>query len=181
MEYIRKHLLDLSKVLNLSLGDPIEIKDCLKMKTTSKYQKWNSQQHLIGSFSNFKLKLRGAYWKVKIETKTKEFKGELRGKLSPAQLVIKALWNIFWVPDTNCSGYFVALEHVHHTRLSLEDRQSVHEARLCLVNMFCVHEGRFLSKGRHFGNPLKYKSTLKNSDLELKAFLVTRWGRDKNF
>ena len=32
VEHLSNHLLDLSQILNLSLGDPTEINDCLKLR-----------------------------------------------------------------------------------------------------------------------------------------------------
>jgi hypothetical protein len=67
VEYNSNHSSDLLKILNLSLGDQTKMKFGLKyeMKTTSdgrqpqNSKRGISQQPMIGSSSNFKLKLRG--------------------------------------------------------------------------------------------------------------------------
>ena len=69
-EYLSNHWSDLPQILNLSLGDQAQIKnasneDDLQWKTTlngrwpQNIKSGISQQPLIGSSSNFKLKLRG--------------------------------------------------------------------------------------------------------------------------
>ena len=64
VEYLSNHSSDPPQILNLRSGDQTKIK-MLDMKTTSNGRRpqniksWISQQPLIGSSSNFKLKLRG--------------------------------------------------------------------------------------------------------------------------
>jgi hypothetical protein len=66
MEYLSDHWPDPPKILNLSSEDQTKIK-MLEMKTTSNGRRPQniksgiSQQPLIGSSSNFKLKLRGPH------------------------------------------------------------------------------------------------------------------------
>ena len=64
VEYLSNHVLDHSLILNLSFDDQIIILEIFKMKTASKGRRHQNiksgihQQPLIGSYSNFKLKLR---------------------------------------------------------------------------------------------------------------------------
>ena len=64
VEYLSNHLLDKTQILNLSLDDQTIFFKIFKMKTTSNGRRPQniksgiSQQPLIGSYSNFKLKLR---------------------------------------------------------------------------------------------------------------------------
>ena len=64
VEYLSNHCSDLPPILNLSSGDQTKTK-MLKMKMISNWrqhqtiQSWIYQQPLIGSSSNYKLKLRG--------------------------------------------------------------------------------------------------------------------------
>ena len=116
VKYINNHWLDLPPILNLSSGDQTKIK-MLEMKTTSNGRRpqnnksWISQQHLIGSSSNFKLTLRGPNQNKKC-LKWRRPQMEVRGKyeentkeissvalLSPACLLVILLdssFNIFW-------------------------------------------------------------------------------------
>ena len=63
VEYLSNHLLDHSQILNLSFDDQIIILEIFKMKTASNGRRLQniksgiSQKPLIGSYSNFKLKL----------------------------------------------------------------------------------------------------------------------------
>ena len=64
VEYLSNHSSDPPQILNLRSGDQTKIKnawneDNLQWKTTSNIESAISQQPLIGSSSNFKLKLRG--------------------------------------------------------------------------------------------------------------------------
>ena len=76
VEYISNHWSNLPQIVNLISGDQFWIKnawndDDLQWKTTSKYQSCISQQPLIGSSWNFKLKLREPNKKYKMKTPLK--------------------------------------------------------------------------------------------------------------
>ena len=59
IEYLSNHWSDLSQILNLSSGDQTKIKNVWNGRRPNNIKSWISQQQLIGSFSNFELKLRG--------------------------------------------------------------------------------------------------------------------------
>ena len=64
VEYLSNHWLDLPQILNLSLVDRIKMKNTWNEKgptmedNLKNIKIWISQQPIIGSSSNFKLKLR---------------------------------------------------------------------------------------------------------------------------